>query len=51
MIGGAARSYVRYAGMQNGKYVYNVIPVEDLTTRQAKGESQWAVQVTLKYEF
>lgn len=49
--GGAARSYVRYAGMQNGKYVYNVIPVEDLTTRQAKNESQWAVQVTLKYEF
>jgi hypothetical protein len=49
--GGAARSFVRYAGMQDGKYVYNVIPVEDLTTRQARGESQWAVQVTLKYEF
>jgi hypothetical protein len=49
--GGAARSFVRYAGMQNGKYVYNVIPLEDLTTRQARGESQWAVQVTLKYEF
>ena len=49
--GGAARSFVRYAGVQNGKYVYNVIPLEDYTTRQAKGESQWAVQVTLKYEF
>jgi hypothetical protein len=49
--GGAARSFVRYAGVKDGKYVYNVIPLEDYTTRQAKGESQWAVQVTLKYEF
>ncbi|WP_284618303.1 TonB-dependent receptor [Aquabacterium humicola] len=49
--GGQARSFVRYAGMRDGKYVYNVIPLEDLQTRQAKGESQWAVQVTLKYEF
>jgi hypothetical protein len=24
---------------------------EDFTTRQAKGESQWAVQMTLRYEF
>ncbi len=49
--GGQARSFVRYAGIKDGKYVYNVIPLEDYVTRQAKGESQWAVQVTLKYEF
>jgi hypothetical protein len=24
---------------------------EDFVTRQASGESQWAVQVTLRYEF
>jgi hypothetical protein len=49
--GGPARSFVNYAGMQDGKYVYSVGAVEDLITRQVKGESQWAVQVTLKYEF
>jgi hypothetical protein len=49
--GGPARSFVNYVGMQDGKYVYSVVPLEDLTTKQARGESQWAVQVTLKYEF
>jgi hypothetical protein len=51
--GGAARSFVNYKGLDaNGRYIYSMMSVpEDLTTRQAKGESQWAVQVTLKYEF
>ncbi len=50
--GGAARSFVNYAGLDaNGKYVYNVSDLPDLTTRQVKGESQWAVQLTLRYEF
>ena len=51
--GGAARSFVNYKGLDaSGKYIYAVMPaVESLETRQAKGESQWAVQVTLKYEF
>ncbi len=50
--GASARSFVNYAGIDaNGKYVYSVVDVEDVTTRQAKGESQWAVQVTLRYEF
>ena len=52
--GGAARSFVNYKGLDpaTGKYIYAVMPaVESLETRQVKGESQWAVQVTLKYEF
>jgi hypothetical protein len=24
---------------------------DDFTTRQARGESQWALQLTLRYEF
>jgi len=50
--GGAnPRSFVNFAGMQDGKYVYNTVSTEDYTTRQNKGESQWALQVTLKYQF
>ncbi|MBL0148637.1 MAG: carboxypeptidase regulatory-like domain-containing protein [Ideonella sp.] len=51
--GGAARSFVNYKGLDaNGKYIYSTMSaVESLETRQVKGESQWAVQITLKYEF
>jgi len=51
--GGAARSFVNYKGLDaNGKYVYSTMTTaEALETRQVKGESQWAVQITLKYEF
>ena len=51
--GGQARSFVDYGGLDaSGKYIYIVRPeVENLNVRQAKGESQWAVQATLKYEF
>lgn len=49
--GSNARSFVNYAGMKDGKYIYNTIALEDYETRQSKGESQWALQVTLKYEF
>ena len=50
--GGLVRSFVDYVGMENGKYVYNTRPVvESLETRQVKGESQWALQATVKYEF
>ena len=51
--GAVARSFVNYKGMTaDGKYIYTTMPAtEDLTTRQAKGESQWAVQATLRYEF
>ena len=50
--GGQARSFVNYQGINAaGQYVYNVVNVEDYVTRQEKGESQWAAQITLKYEF
>ena len=52
--GGQARSFVDYVGIDpaSGKYIYNVRDaVENYDVRQAKGESQWAIQATLKYEF
>ncbi|MEH6458580.1 TonB-dependent receptor [Chitinimonas sp. JJ19] len=50
--GGQARSFVNYVGMDaQGRYVYAMDSVENLVTRQSKGESQWAVQGTLRYEF
>jgi hypothetical protein len=51
--GGQTRKFVNYVGINaNGKYVYQVSPtVDDLTLRQVRGESQWAMQVSLKYEF
>ncbi len=50
--GGAARSFVNYGGIDSaGRYIYNVTALEDYATRQARGESQWAAQLTLKYEF
>jgi len=50
--GGAARSFVNYKGLDaNGKYIYSLGSLEDFTTRQTKGESQWALQITARYEF
>ncbi|MDQ2778275.1 MAG: Oar protein, partial [Pseudomonadota bacterium] len=50
--GGPARSFVYYGGVDaQGRYIYNVGPTEDYVTRQQKGESQWAVQATVKYQF
>jgi hypothetical protein len=50
--GGAARSFVNYRGLDaNGRYVYAVGNTEDYVTRQTKGESQWAAQISLSYEF
>ncbi|CAN7545403.1 TonB-dependent receptor [Pseudoduganella sp. LjRoot289] len=50
--GGQARSFVDFVGMEGNKYVYQLRDkVEDLDVRQAKGESQWAIQATVKYEF
>ena len=46
------RSFVNYSGVDaNGKYIYSLGSLEDFTTRQTAGESQWAVQVTLRYSF
>ena len=51
--GGLARSFVNYQGLDaQGRYIYGVTgEVEDFITRQQKGESQWAAQLTLRYQF
>lgn len=49
--GGNARSFVNYAGMQDGKYVYQVVDLEDYVVKQTRQESQWIVQATVRYEF
>ncbi|TWI63482.1 TonB-dependent receptor-like protein [Pseudoduganella lurida] len=51
--GAQARSFVDVVGLDaSGKYIYQLRDkVEDLEVRQAKGESQWALQATVKYEF
>jgi len=51
--GGLSRSFVRYLGLTaDGRYEYGVLPdAEPLTTRQNRGESQWAAQFTIRYEF
>ena len=51
--GGQTRSFVDFAGLDaQGRYIYQVRDkVEDYTVRQQKGESQWALQATVKYEF
>jgi len=51
--GGMARSFVDYAGVdEQGRYRYVVRnDVERQDLKQSKGESQWAIQATLRYEF
>ena len=51
--GGQQRNFVSFGGLDaSGKYVYIVRAPETTTTiRQIKGESQWAAQVTARYEF
>ena len=46
------RSFVNYNGLDStGKYIYTLGSVEDYRTLQNGGESQWAVQATLRYSF
>ncbi len=52
--GGYARSFVQFGGLDaSGRYIYRLSGVtnEDLVIKQSKGESQWAVQATFRYEF
>lgn len=51
--GGQTRSFVNVVGLDaQGRYVYNVNQsLPDLAVRQASGESQWAIQATMRYEF
>ncbi len=46
------RSFVNYNGLDaQGRYIYSLGTLEDYSTRQTNGESQWAAQVSLRYEF
>lgn len=49
----ANRSFVNYNGLRDssGRHIYSLGKLEDYDTRRAAGESQWAVQMTLRYEF
>jgi len=51
--GGNVRNFVNFAGIDpaTGKMIYSVNDPTDYTTKQTRGESAWAAQVTLKYEF
>jgi hypothetical protein len=51
--GGQTRGFVDYAGLDaQGHYVYAVrTQTDDYNIRQNKGESQWAAQITLHYDF
>ena len=51
--GGQVRRFVNYAGTDaQGRYNYIMAnSLEDLTQRQVKGESQWGLQMTVRYEF
>jgi hypothetical protein len=51
--GGNVRGFVDYAGLDaQGRYVYAVRnKADDVTIKQQKNESQWAIQATLKYDF
>jgi Carboxypeptidase regulatory-like domain len=50
----STRSFARFGGIDaQGRYVYvlNGQTLGDFTTRQARGESQWGMQATFRYEF
>ncbi len=51
--GAQARSFVNFNGIDaQGRYIYSLNnTVEDFVTRQSRGESQWAAQITLRYRF
>lgn len=51
--GGNTRRWINYAGIDptTGKMIYSVNDPGDYTTKQSRGESQWAMQITAKYEF
>ena len=52
--GGVIRTFVNFVGIDpaTGKYIYQVRNTpDDFTTRQVRGESQWAIQATFRYEF
>ncbi|MCZ8116438.1 TonB-dependent receptor [Silanimonas sp.] len=50
--GNQARSFVNYLGRDSqGRYIYGLQNLENLTIRNRSGESAWAAQLTLRYSF
>ena len=49
--GGTVRKWVNYAGTQDGKMIYSVNDPFELATKNNRGESAWAAQVTVRYQF
>jgi len=49
--GGNVRRWINYAGTENGKLVYSVNDPFSLDTKNNRGESAWAAQITLRYTF
>jgi hypothetical protein len=48
----STRRFVNYNGLtSDGRYIYSLGSTDQLTTRQVQNESQWQVQMTLRYEF
>jgi len=49
----ATRTFVRYVGTDNGKYVYSLVNglPQPLNYRTGRGESSWAAQLTFNYQF
>ena len=49
--GGFSRRWINYAGIDNGRPVYSVNDPFEFSTKNNRGESAWAAQVTVRYEF
>ena len=51
--GAQARSFVNFAGIDpaTGRYVYDLVNLEDFGRRDRSAESRWALQVGFRYEF
>ena len=49
--GGNVRRWVNYAGTEGGRMVYSVNDPFTLDTKNNRGESAWAAQITVRYTF
>ena len=49
--GGNVRRWINFAGIEGGKMVYSVNDPFTLDTKNNRGESAWAAQITVRYEF
>ncbi len=50
--GGTVRKWINYAGTDaNGRMIYSVNDPFELDTKNNRGESAWALQMTVRYEF